>query len=63
MISPPTPGPPSARLAAVSAADIDHAVTGLTAALPGLPVAEHHDRLAAVQELLQRALDEARAPR
>jgi hypothetical protein len=47
----------------VATGEIDRALNDLAAALPGLPLAKHHDRLAGVQGLLQRALDEARADR
>ena len=63
MTLPPVPGPPPPGADAGTVTEPDRAVAELAAALPSLPLAEHHDRLTAVQELLQRTLDEVRADR
>lgn len=57
----PVPGPPAPGSIPVS--DVERAVTDLAEALPGLPLAEHHDRLAGLQELLQHTLDEVHTGR
>lgn len=41
-------------------AQVTTALEELAGDLPGLPVDEHHDRYAAVLELLQRVLEDAR---
>lgn len=59
----PVPSRPTLTPAAGLASELDRAVADVAAALPELPLAEHHDGLAAIHELLQRALDEVRADR
>lgn len=43
--------------------EITAALDDLTAALPSLALADHHDRYVAVLEVLQGVLDEVRPPR
>lgn len=56
------PGPSPDEASTTAHPELVEALAALEADLPDLPLAQHHDRYAAVLEHLHRVMDDARDP-